>query len=81
MLIEAGAGVGKTALLEAACTIAQREKRSVLRARGSDLERDFAFGLARQLFERRCLDTIADDARAISDGSVTKYPIGLFHLF
>ena len=47
MLIEAGAGVGKTALLEVVCTIAQREKRSVLRARGSDLERDFAFGIAR----------------------------------
>jgi DNA-binding CsgD family transcriptional regulator len=68
MLIEAGAGVGKTALLEAACTIAQREKRSVLRARGSDLERDFAFGLARQLFERRCLDTIADEREALLAG-------------
>src|SRR5262249_20101892 len=54
MLIEAGAGVGKTAMLEAACACARRERRLVMRARGSNLERDFAFGMARQLFERRC---------------------------
>lgn len=68
MLIEAGAGLGKTALLEAACAIAQREKRSVLRARGFDLERDFAFGIVRQLFERRCADATADERDALLAG-------------
>lgn len=68
MLIEAGAGVGKTSLLEAACAIARREKRTVLRARGSDLERDFAFGIVRQLFERRCADATADERDALLAG-------------
>jgi DNA-binding CsgD family transcriptional regulator len=68
MVIEAGAGVGKTALLEAACAIARREKRIVLRARGSDLERDFAFGVARQLFERRCAEATADERGALFAG-------------
>ena len=68
MLIEAGAGVGKTSMLEAACAIARREKRIVLRARGSDLERDFAFGIARQLFERRCADATADERDALLAG-------------
>jgi len=68
MLIEAGAGVGKTSLLDAACTLARRERRVVLRARGSDLERDFAFGIARQLFERRCADATADERNALLAG-------------
>jgi len=68
VLIEAGAGVGKTALLEAASAIARREKRSVLQARGSDLERDFAFGVARQLFERRWADATADRRDALLAG-------------
>ncbi|KAA0995528.1 AAA family ATPase, partial [Paraburkholderia panacisoli] len=68
VLIEAGAGIGKTALLEAACAIAQREKRSVLRARGSDLERHFAFGIVRQLFERRCAGATADERDALLAG-------------
>src|SRR6478735_7586037 len=68
MLIEAGAGVGKTSLLDAACAIARREKRIVLRARGSDLERDFAFGIARQLFERRCAEATTDERDALLAG-------------
>ncbi len=68
MLIEAGAGVGKTSILEAACAFARREKRIVLRARGTDLERDFAFGIARQLFERRCADATADEKDALLAG-------------
>src|SRR5262245_27833542 len=65
MLIEGGAGIGKTSLLDAACAIAGREERTVLRARASDLERDFAFGIARQLFELRC---VAADGDALFAG-------------
>jgi DNA-binding CsgD family transcriptional regulator len=68
MLIEAGAGLGKTSLLEAACVIARREQRIILRARGSDLERDFAFGIVRQLFERRCADATANERDALLAG-------------
>ena len=44
-------GIGKTALLAAARTAAAEGGMRVLRARGTELERDFAFGVVRQLFE------------------------------
>jgi predicted ATPase len=53
VLVEGRAGIGKTALLEAACQRAAARGREVLRARGSELEAGFAFGVVRQLFERR----------------------------
>ncbi|HXX47850.1 MAG TPA: AAA family ATPase [Myxococcota bacterium] len=66
--IEAGAGMGKTSLVDAACALARRRGRAVLRARGSDLEREFAFGVVRQLFEARCAaageDLLRGPARA-----------------
>jgi hypothetical protein len=68
MLIEAGAGVGKTSLVEVASTIAQATKRIVLHARGSDLEHDFAFGIARQLFERRYAAVTAEERDALIAG-------------
>jgi hypothetical protein len=53
LVVEGGMGIGKTALLEAACRRAAELDQQVLRARGSELEREFAFGIVRQLFERR----------------------------
>ena len=53
LVIEGGAGIGKTALLEDAAARARAEGREVLMARGSELEAGFAFGIVRQLFERR----------------------------
>jgi DNA-binding CsgD family transcriptional regulator len=50
LLIEGPAGVGKTALLGRLETQAAGAGYRVLRARGSEMERDFGFGLARQLF-------------------------------
>ena len=50
-MIEGPAGIGKTALLAAARTAAANNGMRVLRARGAELERDFAFGVVRQLFE------------------------------
>jgi DNA-binding CsgD family transcriptional regulator len=67
-LIEGGAGIGKTSILDAACAIAQREKRVVLRARGSDLEGGFPFGIARQLFERRCAHASAPERDGLLAG-------------
>ncbi|MGI5380861.1 AAA family ATPase [Streptomyces sp. CA-251387] len=49
--IESQAGMGKTALLRYAGDEARREGLRVLTARGVDLEREFSFGVARQLFE------------------------------
>jgi len=53
LLIEGRAGIGKTSLVEAACSRADELGYEVLRARGSELESGFAFGVVRQLFERR----------------------------
>jgi DNA-binding CsgD family transcriptional regulator len=53
VLVEGRAGIGKSALLEEACRRAAARGRDVLRARGSELEAGFAFGVVRQLFERR----------------------------
>jgi predicted ATPase len=51
VVLEGPAGIGKTALLAAARTAAANSGMRVLRSRGSELERDFAFGVVRQLFE------------------------------
>ncbi|HEY1511474.1 MAG TPA: AAA family ATPase, partial [Solirubrobacteraceae bacterium] len=51
VLISGAAGIGKTALLQAAREMAEQAGMQVLRARASDLEQEFAFGVVRQLFE------------------------------
>lgn len=51
MLVEAPAGMGKTRLLQAARELEHQLKMEVLGARGSELEREIPFGIARQLFE------------------------------
>src|SRR5438093_5163417 len=51
LVIEGPARIGKTALLAAARTAAAADRMRVLRSRGTELERDFAFGVVRQLFE------------------------------
>jgi tetratricopeptide (TPR) repeat protein len=50
-LVTGPAGIGKSRLLREARDHAQAKGLRVLHARGSDLERDFAFGVVRQLFE------------------------------
>jgi DNA-binding CsgD family transcriptional regulator len=61
LAVEGGAGIGKTSLLDAACERAEDAGCEVLRARGSELEAAFAFGVVRQLFERRLADVKADE--------------------
>ena len=51
LVIEGPAGMGKTALLAAARTEAAEGGMRVLRSRGTELERNFAFGVVRQLVE------------------------------
>lgn len=63
--MEGGAGLGKTAILDMACAIAAQKRRIVLRARGSDLECGFAFGIVRQLFERHCADASKGEKAAL----------------
>src|SRR6476646_5281501 len=51
VVVEGPAGIGKTAIMAAARTRAESLGIRVLRARGAELERDFAFGVVRQLLE------------------------------
>jgi DNA-binding CsgD family transcriptional regulator len=51
IVLEGPAGIGKTALLGAVRDAAADSGMRVLRSRGTELERDFAFGVVRQLFE------------------------------
>src|SRR4051812_39806625 len=55
-LIEGPAGIGKSRLLAETRRLASRRGAHVLAARGADLERDFAFGVVRQLFEGALAD-------------------------
>jgi DNA-binding CsgD family transcriptional regulator len=58
-VVEGQAGVGKTELLRAAGGRGEAEGLRVLRARGSELDRAFAFGVVRQLLEREVADAPA----------------------
>ncbi len=51
MVIEGEAGAGKTSLLGAAAEMAAGREMLLLRARGGEYERDFPYGVVRQLFE------------------------------
>lgn len=52
LLIEGPAGIGKTRLIEAARTIADRHGADFLSSRGAELELEHTYGIIRQLFER-----------------------------
>lgn len=63
LLIEGTAGIGKSRLLEEVVRVSNQQL--VLSARASELERSFAFGVVRQLFERVVRDpALADDVFA-----------------
>jgi DNA-binding CsgD family transcriptional regulator len=68
VVVEGRAGLGKTAILDAACDVARRVGSLVLRARGSELESGFAFGIVGQLFERRCTEARGDERAAFFRG-------------
>lgn len=52
VLVAAGAGLGKTSLLAQTRTAGERAGMRVLLGSGRELERELAFGVTRQLFER-----------------------------
>ena len=51
VLVQGPAGIGKTGLLAATCSLAKEAGFVIARSRGSELEAQFAFGVVRQLFE------------------------------
>jgi DNA-binding CsgD family transcriptional regulator len=56
VLVEGPAGIGKSRLVAETRRRAAEQGLVVLSARGSELERDFPFGVVRQLFETRLVD-------------------------
>jgi len=52
---QGAAGIGKSSLLQAACEHAAIQQVHTLTARASELERDFGFGVVRQLLEVRLI--------------------------
>jgi DNA-binding CsgD family transcriptional regulator len=69
VVIEGPAGIGKTALLAAARARAADGGMRVLRARATELERDFAFGVVRQLFEPLLADVPEDERAELLQGA------------
>ena len=69
VLVEAPAGLGKSTLLAAARARAEDRGFEVLAARGRELEREFPFGVARQLFEARVRGSHAAERRRLLEGS------------
>jgi DNA-binding SARP family transcriptional activator/DNA-binding CsgD family transcriptional regulator len=61
-VVEGPAGVGKTSLLHLVRDDARRAGVTVLSARGSQLEKEFAFGAVRQLFDPVLADPSTRDA-------------------
>jgi DNA-binding CsgD family transcriptional regulator len=67
LLVEGPAGIGKSRLLASARGLSEDAGLRCLQARGGELERDFAYGVVRQLLERPARD--AADADALLDGA------------
>ena len=72
VVLEAGAGMGKTALLEHAAQRATQADCAVRRAAPGPLERHFPFGVVRALFEGLLRDASADERRALLDGAAAR---------
>ena len=71
VLVEAPAGLGKTSLLKAASRIATDAEFISLRARASDLERDFAYGCVRQLLEPAVARASGHERTRLFDGAAS----------
>lgn len=67
--IEGPAGIGKSSLVAAAGAAASAQGIHVLRARGSELERDIPFGVARQWFEPVLVAAGTEQRELLFDGA------------
>jgi DNA-binding CsgD family transcriptional regulator len=76
VVVEAAPGLGKTTLLRHTRDLAAAHDFRVLSARGSELERDFAFGVVRQLFDPVLADEQSERERLFKGAA--KATEGLF---
>lgn len=77
LVVEAPSGLGKTSLLGEAADRAAVAGFTCLRARASDLERDFAYGLVRQLLEPVVVGASEEEREALFEGAAS-LSAGLF---
>jgi DNA-binding NarL/FixJ family response regulator len=68
-MLDGPAGIGKSRLLASACADAARGGFRVLRATGSELERDYGFGIAQQLLAPILAQQAQPDAQRLLDGA------------
>jgi DNA-binding CsgD family transcriptional regulator len=78
--VQGPAGIGKTRLLDAMCGLAAGRGFEMLTGRGSDLEREFPFGVVRQLFEEQIVGA-APGARAELLGGLAAFAEPVFTPF
>ena len=69
LVIEGGAGIGKTRLLVEARSVAETARVEVLAARGGELELEFSFGVVRQLFEPLLAAASEEERRELVGGA------------
>jgi predicted ATPase len=74
LLVEGPAGIGKSRLLGEARTLAGERELYVCSARGGELERDFPFGVVRQLFESQLVDD-RERSRLLSGAASAATPV------
>ena len=67
-VIEGPSGIGKSYLLDEAAALATKAGLTVLRARGGELTRELAFGMAVELVEARLLRATADERTELLNG-------------
>lgn len=78
LAIEASAGLGKTRLLQEARRVGEEARLTVLSARATELERDFTFALARQLFVPRLMKFTDGEREQVLEGAAAaKAALGL----
>lgn len=70
-LVRGHAGMGKTRLLRVIADDARSSELEVLEARGGELEREFAFGVAIQLFGRTVARAGAEERRSLLAGAAS----------
>ncbi|MBA2420849.1 MAG: AAA family ATPase, partial [Thermoleophilaceae bacterium] len=69
VVVRGSAGIGKSMLLKAARERARERGLQTLRARGGELERDFAYGVVRQLLERAAMQLDESERAEVLGGA------------
>jgi Rad3-related DNA helicase len=69
VLVEAAAGLGKTSLLMVAAQAARAAGFTLMRARATELERDFAYGCVRQLLEPVVAKAVGPERDRLFEGA------------